>query len=213
MENVMLVHHRDRSHVLEVRFLALLPALRHHAQIVFRNIPCSDTRDDKIAESVALAWKCFRALAERGKPIERFRTTFLFTVIRAVRNGRRLLGMEKSKDAMSGRAQRRHHFAVLGPPTDGGLPLGRPGSRASGEEGGWGALGANAVTPVPVQAAFRIDWRRFFARLSSRDRRMARFLALGNTGSQTAAAFGLTQGRVSQLRRQWHDAWTAFQER
>jgi hypothetical protein len=42
---------------------------------------------------------------------------------------------------------------------------------------------------------------------------MARFLALGNSGFETAAAFGLTQGRISQLRHQWRDAWTAFQER
>ena len=56
------------------------------------------------------------------------------------------------------------------------------------------------MTPVPDQVQFRLDWPRFFATLSGRDRRLAAFLALGHSGRQAAGRFGLSPGRVTQLR-------------
>ena len=71
-------------------------------------------------------------------------------------------------------------------------------------------LQENAVTPVPDQVQFRLDWPRFFASLSARDRRLAAFLALGHSGRQAAGRFRLSPGRVTQLRQQWRRQWRAF---
>jgi hypothetical protein len=38
-------------------FLALVPKLETHARIQFRHIECPGKRADKIAETIALAWK------------------------------------------------------------------------------------------------------------------------------------------------------------
>ena len=52
---------------LHARFLSILRRIRLHAEISFRGVRCPDLRADKVAEAVALAWKWFRRLAERGR--------------------------------------------------------------------------------------------------------------------------------------------------
>jgi hypothetical protein len=61
-------------------------------------------------------------------------------------------------------------------------------------------LHENRRTPVPEQAAFRIDWTEFMRSLTDRDRRLATFLSLGNSAKTGADKFGVSQGRVTQLR-------------
>jgi len=51
------------------------------------------------------------------------------------------------------------------------------------------------------------NWLR---RLSRRNRRIAQFLALGNRTSDTARKFKVSEGRVSQLRRELAESWRAF---
>jgi hypothetical protein len=68
-------------------------------------------------------------------------------------------------------------------------------------------LHENRRTPVPEQAAFRIDWPEFMRSLSQRDRRLATFLSLGNLAKAAADKFGLSQGRVTQLRQEWCREW------
>src|SRR4029077_829997 len=86
---------------LKARFLALVPRIKTHAQIHFRDVRCPDTRAEKIAECLALAWKWFVRLAERGKDAEQFPVAFTILVAKSVRCGRRLCGAEKAKDALS----------------------------------------------------------------------------------------------------------------
>jgi len=96
---------------LQAAFLTdLLPKIESHARVFFRHIRCDDQRADKIAESVAVAWQWYRRLAERGKDVNQFLITFIRLAARAVRSGRRLCGMERAKDVLSPRAQRRHGF-------------------------------------------------------------------------------------------------------
>src|SRR5262249_47552333 len=48
-------------------FLAILPRIQLHAQIVFRHEKCPDKRSDAVAEAVALAWHWFVRLSQQGK--------------------------------------------------------------------------------------------------------------------------------------------------
>src|SRR5262249_41238205 len=50
---------------LQSRFLTVLPRVERHARIHCHN-RCPQTRDDQIAEAVALAWSWFRRLALKG---------------------------------------------------------------------------------------------------------------------------------------------------
>ncbi len=65
-------------------------------------------------------------------------------------------------------------------------------------------------TSVSDQAGFRIDFPAWLSRLSDRDRQVAEALALGHTNGDVARRFGVTSGRVAQLRRELHDSWRAF---
>jgi hypothetical protein len=93
-------------------FLALLPRLEQHAHIYFRDVRCLDTRADRVAETVALAWKLYLSLTSRGKDVNEFAMAFIVVAARAVRCGRRLAGGERSKDVLSALAHRRHGFTV-----------------------------------------------------------------------------------------------------
>jgi hypothetical protein len=97
---------------LHADFLSLLPRIETHARIAFRHVACPGKREDAIAETVAVAWKWFLRLEERGKDATEFGGTFACLAARAVRCGRRLCGQEKSRDVCSPIAQRRHCFRV-----------------------------------------------------------------------------------------------------
>src|SRR5262245_3323348 len=98
--------------VLHVRFLALVPRIETHAGICFRGIRCPVTREDRVAECVALGWKWFVRLSEQGKDVFAFPMAFASLLARAVRCGRRLCGQERAGDVLSIVAQARHGFRV-----------------------------------------------------------------------------------------------------
>jgi hypothetical protein len=68
----------------------------------------------------------------------------------------------------------------------------------------------NTHTPVPEQAAFRIDWPAWLTTIPERDRRLLEDLALSHRTGVLAQKYGLSPGRISQKRRQFHDDWQRF---
>ena len=185
---------------LHAAFVALLPRIERHARICFRQLGCPQGRDDAVAEAVALAWRSYLRLVERGKDPAQFVSRFAGYAARAVRRGRRVCGQEAGQEVLSPRAQARHSFAVLPLPglgTLAGSPL---------EE----ALLDNGITPPPEAAAFRIDFLAWLATWPERDRRLIEGLGLGERTLALADQFGLTPGRISQKRREYHGDWERF---
>jgi len=72
------------------------------------------------------------------------------------------------------------------------------------------AVVADHRTPVPDQAAFRCDFPEWLKTLTRRQRRIAETLASGEGTTKTAKRFKVSLGRISQLRRELHDAWCQF---
>ena len=178
-------------------FAEHLPRIEAHARLALRRVRCPDTRADLTAELVALAWRHFAALAARGKRPEEFATTLALRCSQAVRAGRQLAGCDPAGDALSRVAAVRHGVRVahLG---RGGLP------------GGLMDLLADPRVPVPESVAFRIDFPAWRARIGGRKRLVLDALAGGDRAGEVAAKFGLSPGRVSQLRREFLDDWLAF---
>lgn len=185
---------------LQTRFLAILPVVERHARIYFRNLACSHRRADAVAETTALCWRWFARLAVRGKDASAFPATLAAFVARQVRCGRRLAGQESGKDALSPSAQIRRGFLNQG------LPANETGVDHSLAD----ALRDNARSPVPAQVAFRLDFPRWRRLQSGRCRRLIDFLMAGERTSEAARRFGLSEGRVSQLRRAFHEDWQRF---
>jgi len=186
---------------LQAAFLGQLPRIRAHARFAFRHVACPDARADRVAETVALAWKTFAALSGRGRDPGRFVTTLSLRASQAVKAGRRLVRSESARDALSPVARARHGFAV------GRLPHPRSDDPHLAE-----ALADDARTPVPDQAAFRLDFPRWRAGFRPRTRAVLDALAAGERTGAVARRFGISLGRVSQLRRQFADSWRKFHE-
>lgn len=184
---------------LHTRFLAIVPRIQLHAQIYFRDVKCPHQREDCIAEAVALAWKWFRRLVEKGKDPSAFPSAIATFAARAVRSGRRLVGMEKPKDVLSPVAQRRG-FSVSPLPNTSSL-----NGNVFGE-----ALQENTVSPIPDQVAFRLDFPSWRCSRCDRDQRLIDALILGERTLDVARKHGLSPARVSQLRHEFHDDWLAF---
>jgi DNA-directed RNA polymerase specialized sigma24 family protein len=188
-------------------FLAQLPRFEAHARFAFRRVGCPHARADRVAETLALAWKHFSALARRGRKPERFVTTLALRCTQAVKAGRRLAGCESATDALSPVAQVRHGFSVARLP-DRDRVLDRhplPGELAE-------ALADNTRSAVPEQAAFRVDFPRWRASLRRRDRKVLDSLAGGERTEDAARRFRISPGRVSQLRREFERGWEEFQQ-
>jgi hypothetical protein len=205
---------RPEAERLQAGFVNLLPRIERHARVYFRHVRCPHRKADSIAEAVALAWTWYLRLVERGKDPADFVSTFAGYAARAVRSGRRVCGQEAGQEVLSPVAQRRHGFTVAPLPGSTRRPFDDIHTLVRGQQ----ALDAyeerlrdNAVTPPPDAAAFRLDFPRFLSTLGPRDREMALFLSLGHQAKAAAARFGVSPGRVTQLRQQWCRQWRRCQ--
>lgn len=62
---------------LHDRFLAILPRVENHARIYFRHVKCRVQQQEAIGETIALAWKWFVRLVQRGKNVAKFPNVLL----------------------------------------------------------------------------------------------------------------------------------------
>jgi hypothetical protein len=195
-------------------FLTLvLPKIELHARISFNHVRCPATRADKVAECVALAWRWYARLNERGKDVTPFVMVFVYLVARAVKSGRRVAGTEKAGDVLSEQAQRRHGFTVECLPASSsaaheGWYAGPHGQR---RHDAWEErLQDNTVTPPDEQAAFRIDFAAWLETLTPRERRLIRAMALNERTKDLSKQFEVSPGRISQQRREFCEGWKRF---
>ena len=184
----------------QAAFLALLPTVESVARWHFRHVRCPDTKLDRVAEATALAWLCYLRLVRKGRDPAQFVVTFSQLVARAVNSGRRVCGQEKAKDALSPVCQRRRNFVVS--------PL--PGGSAMVGTVFDEALIDNTRTPVPDQVQFRLDFPRWRRTLGRNRRALMDAMAAGHRTTDLAGMFNLSQGRVSQVRRELCESWRAF---
>ena len=194
---------------LHTAFLSILSRIETHARVSCRGLRCPHSREEFRAEVVALCWQWFVRLVEKGKDPLQFPMALAAYAARAVRSGRRLTGQERSKDALSPLAQRRHGFRVGPLPTSTRRPHdgfhGRQAPDAFEER-----LRDNAVTPPPDAAAFRIDFPDWLRTRTDRDRRLIEGLMRDERTLDLASRHGLSPSRVSQLRREFKEDWRHF---
>jgi hypothetical protein len=198
---------------LHAHFLEILPRIVTHARIRFRYLRCPGRRDDAVAEVVAACWKWYLRLAEQGRDVDGFVGTLADYAVRHVRGGRGLCGQDRARDVCSPAAQRRHEFKVeaLDRSTRrdfGALyadPRGQDYQDAYEER-----LKDNTTTPPADQAAFRIDYPLWLSRLGARNRGIAEDMTLELGTLELAGRHGVSPGRISQLRREFHADWMHF---
>ena len=139
-------------------------------------------------------------MAEKGKDATRFPTAPASYAAKAVKCGRWVYGQMKAGDVLNEHAQQRHGFYV------GKLPDFSTLSENPLAE----ALIDNTRSPVPEQVMFRIDFPSWLTTRTERDRRIIHDMAMGQRTLDMSRRYGISPGRISQHRREFHDDWQHF---
>jgi hypothetical protein len=181
------------------QFLKMLPLIRHQARLAFRRL-LPELKEELVQEVIANAYCRFSRLVRTGKADLAFATPLADFAIRQVIAGRQVGNKQNCHDVFSVVAQRQEGFTLRTLPSD------------CSESNIWSEILADdTLTPVPDQAAFRLDFPVWLKIQDRRKRRLARFLMVGNNGTEAAKRFGVSLARISQLRRELQASWQAFQ--
>ena len=181
-------------------FVDALSRILKIARFRFRHVACSDSREDAVSETVAICWMWYLRLVGQGRNPTAFIASLAHYGAKAVKSGRRVCGQERANDVLSPCCQHRRQLRVsrLQEVT---IPKGDVIADA---------LCDNTQTPVPDQVQFRHDFAAWKGRLPRVRQRLVRGLALGHRTKDLAVKFGLSESRVSQLRREFADDYATF---
>jgi len=180
-------------------FEDLLPAIHQQAQVAFRFSP-REEREELIAEVVANAFCAFHRLVQRGKTELAYATPLAWYAIRQVREGRRVGTKMNKHDVTSRYCQQTKEITV------------DRLDQFDHEQDTWQEVLVEDRSATPADIAVtRIDFAVWLRRLSRQRRQIVKVLARGETTKVTAKHFGLTAGRISQMRREFQEAWWEFQ--
>lgn len=190
---------RPSSRVANDQFLAMLPQIREQAQVAFR-AKDPEAKEELVAEVVANAYCAFMRLVERGKEDIAYPTPLSWYAIKQVRAGRRVGAKLNIRDISSPYARAARGIVV------------ERLDKFDSESGEWReALVEDRYAGPAEVAASRIDVAAWFRSLGRQKRRVAQKLAMGEATSAVARVFGLSAGRVSQLRQELKQSWESFQ--
>ena len=177
-------------------FLELLPEIEGRLWVAFRRLP-PEAREEAVQEATCGACRAYARLAAAGRTHVATPASLAGYAAAQYRAGRRVGGPLNVNDVCSEHCRLRR-----------GVTVGRL-DRAAGEAWREVLVEDGTVTPAEL-AASRIDYPAFLAGLPGRDRAVAEALAAGETTGGVARTFGLSAGRVSQLRRELLAAWRRF---
>ena len=179
-------------------FLAMLPTIHRCAELAFRDLH-SDNRDDAVQEVIANACVAFARLVEQERADKAFPTVLARFAISQVRAGRQVGASLNARDVLSYHAHRKQGFIV------------ERLDRLDWSHSGWiEVIIEDPHTPVFDQVWFRIDFPAWLSQLSRRNREIAEALAIGDSTQLVAKRFGVSAGRISQIRRELYDSWLGF---
>lgn len=197
---------RESRKSICAEFLSILPFINAQCEREFRQWK-AEMKMEMVAEATAIAWKSFCGIEETGRDPVRLKSRIVAYAIQHVRAGRTLASRWSSVDAMSRRAQLRHGFSVHR----------SANSRHSGRTAGRISFSVEEIGDrrhrnVSQEAAFRIDFNDWLSRLDDRLRDIVSDLASGYSTSEVSNRFGLSAGRISQIRRELENSWKRFHE-
>ena len=176
------------------RFVEMLPEIKRWLRIAFCRL-AFESREDAIAEGIAHCLLAYVRLHEQGRTEVANASSLAWYSSRQVKRGRPAVGRMNSKDPLS-------RYAQVG-----------NGNRFARQNGEWiDTLAEDKRASVPDQVAAKMDTRAWFATLTKRMKEIAKDLACGCSTSEVARKYGVTAGRISQLRRVLEESWAAFQQ-
>lgn len=179
-------------------FLKMLPAIRAHAKICFRNHN-AEAREEFVEEVVANALQAYVRLVQLGKtdvarpgPLARYG-------VAQVRDHRRVGGHLNIRDVMSEYC-RRHKNLTL-----------EHLDKFDKIEDQWQEVLIQDRRAGPFDIVrMKLDFAAWLRSLPAKLRRIAKTLANGDRTSDVAKKFNLSAGRISQIRAELAHSWRRF---
>jgi hypothetical protein len=180
-------------------FEAMIPIIETHATLMFRHLN-RDAREEAVQETVCNACRAYARLAELGKTDVAYPSALARFGVSQTREGRKVGGKLNCRDISSDYCQKRKN-----------LLLERLDHYDSEEEAWAEILVADKHVGPAETAIVRIDFATWLQLLPRRLRKIATFLANGETTTAAAKRFRVSQGRISQIRKELFLAWHRFQ--
>jgi hypothetical protein len=176
----------------------VLPAVQSIARYRLRQLTPVE-REEATAEAIAVAMISFVGLLRRGRDPVKFAGSLARIAVLRVIAGRLSGSAFNNRDVLSRQTRRRHGFAVQ--------------SLDANTANGWKQIVAEDRRSTPADiATARLDIAEWLGRMTNRRRKIAESLAAGYRTEEVAEMFNLSQGRISQLRREFEESWLEFQQ-
>jgi hypothetical protein len=185
--------------VWHAAFEAMLPIIENHAKIAFRHLD-PEAREEAVQETVCNACQAYARLVELGKTDVAYPGVLARLGVSQTRAGRKVAGKLNCRDVLSPYCQRKKNLVV------------ERLHHHDSEEDSWAEILVEDKHAGPAETAIiRVDFAAWLQCLPRRLRKVATFLAKGETTTAAAKRFHLSQGRISQIRRELFLAWHHFQ--
>jgi hypothetical protein len=178
-------------------FLAMLPAIRTHARIAFRD-HAPEAREELVQEVVCNALQAYVRLVELGKADLAYASPLAKYAVAQVRDHRRVGAHLNVRDVMHPYCQAKKDVVV---------------ERLDkiDADGEWQEILIEDRHAGPADVArVRLDFAAFLRSLPIKVRRIAKFLSRGETTNAAARKFDVSAGRISQIRKELKEAWQKF---
>ena len=180
-------------------FLAMMPIIKTHAKIAFRYLD-PEARDEAVQEVVCNACCAYSRLVDMEKTDLAYPSVLARFGVAQTRDGRKVGGKMNVRDVLSDYCQRQKDLVV------------ERLDKLDKEEDAWYQVLVEDRRAGPAEvAATRIDFTAWLDVLPLRLRKIATFLANGETTTAAAQRFQISQGRISQIRTELFLAWHRFQ--
>ena len=177
----------------------MLPAIKRHARSAFRYLK-PEAKQEAVQNVLANTWAALVGLARRGKLEKAFPSVLATFAEKQTRDHRIVGGHLDVNDVLSPYCIAKKNVKVD-----------RLDRRDKDDDRQWCEVLVEDKHAGPADIArVRIDFNGWLASLKRRDRRVAEFLAQGESTRAAARQFKVSDGRISQLRKELAENWRRF---
>ena len=176
----------------------MMPKIETHAKVAFRHLN-PEAREEAVQEVICNACCAYVRLVELGKADLAYPLVLARYGVAQTKDGRKVGGHLNCRDVLSAYCQQRKNVSV------------ETMDKFDKVEDTWQEAIVEDKHAGPAEVATtRLDFAAWLKSLPSRLRRIAKFLAKGETTTAAAQKFCLSAGRISQIRKELHQAWHEF---
>lgn len=179
-------------------FLSMMPSIHQHATVAFRDLK-PEAREEAVQEAIANAMVAYVRLVQLKKVDLAYPSVLARYAVAQVKDGRKVGCKMNIRDVTSEYAQRQKGFSV------------ERLDQHDHEGNTWQEVLVEDRHAGPAEVATtRIDFTEWLKGLPSRIRKIAKVLATGESTTIVAQTYGVSAGRISQLRKELAQAWKKF---